>query len=164
MIFQGGLRGTPVPNHPSGCVYFGIFALFMRVIGKFDNSLVPGNDVLCDERSNQKRSHTTEIFCTQSFVRRNTSNFKGNTSARRQSKTLIRSTNIDQKSLETELSIAIYRPTSDKWQSKTLLMAIFDSRSSIVKSVFDYRLSGVRNTLTTISPVVPSNKISFMMV
>ena len=33
--------------------------------------------------------------------------------------------------------------TGDKGQSKTLLLAIFDPRSSIVKSVFDCRLSGV---------------------
>ena len=38
-------------------------------------------------------------------------------------KTLILSTNIDQKSLETESSIAICRPTGDKWQSKTLFLA-----------------------------------------
>ena len=51
--------------------------------------------------------------------------------------------NVDQKSLETEFSIAICRPTGDKWQSKTLLLAIFDQCSSIVKSVFDCRLPGV---------------------
>ena len=54
------------------------------------------------------------------------------------------SMNIDQKSLETEFSIAIYRP-GDKLQSKTLILAtIFDLRSSIVKSIFDCRLSGVK--------------------
>ena len=37
---------------------------------------------------------------------------------------LILSTNVDQKSLETEFSIAICRPTGDKWQSKTLFLAI----------------------------------------
>ena len=62
---------------------------------------------------------------------------------RRQSKTLIVSTNVDQKSLETEFAIAICRPTGDKWQSKILFLAIFDPRSSIVKSAFDCRLSGV---------------------
>ena len=50
----------------------------------------------------------------------------------RQSKTLIPSTNVDQKSSETEFSIAICRPTGDKWQSKTLFLAIFDPQSSIV--------------------------------
>ena len=50
---------------------------------------------------------------------------------RRQSKTLIPSTNVAQKSLETEFSIAIC-----KWQSRTLFLAIFDPRSSIVNSVF----------------------------
>ena len=38
-----------------------------------------------------------------------------NTTNRRQSKTLILSTNVDQTSLETELVIAIYHPTGDKW-------------------------------------------------
>ena len=58
---------------------------------------------------------------------------------RRQSKTFILSTNLDKKSLETEFSIAICRLTGDKWQSKTLFLAIFDPCSSIVKSVFDCR-------------------------
>ena len=47
---------------------------------------------------------------------------------RRQSETLILSTNVDQKSLEKELSIAFCRPTSDKWLSKTLFLTIFDPR------------------------------------
>ena len=55
---------------------------------------------------------------------------------------LILSTNVDKK-LETNFSIAICRLTGDKWQSKTLLLAIFDPRSSIVKSVFDCRLPRV---------------------
>ena len=62
---------------------------------------------------------------------------------RRQSETLIKSTNIDQKPLATEFSIAIYRSTGDKWQSKTLFLWIFDPRSSIVKHFFDCRLLGV---------------------
>ena len=62
---------------------------------------------------------------------------------RRQSKTLILTTNVDQKSLKTEFLIAICRPTGDKWQSKTLFLAISDPLSSIVKGVFDCRLSGV---------------------
>ena len=45
----------------------------------------------------------------------------GITSDRRQLKTLILSMNIDQKSLETEFSIAICRLTGDIWPSKTLL-------------------------------------------
>ena len=56
---------------------------------------------------------------------------------------LILSTNVDQKSLETEFSIAICRTTGDKWQSKTPFLAIFDPRTSIVKDVFDCRLPGV---------------------
>ena len=60
-----------------------------------------------------------------------------------QSKTLILLTNVDQKSIKTDFLIAICRPTGDKWQSKTLFLAIFDPRSSIVKSVFDCRLSDV---------------------
>ena len=50
----------------------------------------------------------------------------------RRSKTLLKSTNVDQKSLETVFSIAIYRQTGDKWQSKTLFLTIFDLRSSVV--------------------------------
>ena len=50
---------------------------------------------------------------------------------RPQSKTLILSTDVDQKSLETEFLIAICRPTGDTWQSKTLFLAIFDPCSSI---------------------------------
>ena len=48
-----------------------------------------------------------------------------NTPDRQQSKTLILSTNIDQKLLETELLIAICCPTGNKCQSKTLFLAIF---------------------------------------
>ena len=56
---------------------------------------------------------------------------------------LLLSKTVDQKSLETEFLIAICRPTGNKWQSKTLFLAIFDPRSMIDKSVFDGRLSGV---------------------
>ena len=60
-----------------------------------------------------------------------------------------------EKLLETEFSIAIRRPTCDKWQSKTLFLAVFDQHSSIVKSVFYCHLSGVyivgRNKDSTIS-------------
>ena len=65
------------------------------------------------------------------------------TPGRRQSKTSMLLTNIDQKSLETEFLIAICRPTGDKWQSKMLFLAISYPRSSIVKSVFDCRLPSV---------------------
>ena len=65
------------------------------------------------------------------------------TPGRRQSKTSILSRNVDQKSLETEFSIAICRHTGDKWQSKTLFLSIFDPRSSIVDSFYDCRLPGV---------------------
>ena len=65
------------------------------------------------------------------------------TPGRRQSKTPTLSRNVDQKSLETEFSIAICRHTGNKWQSKTLFLSIFDPRSSIVDSVFDCRLPGV---------------------
>ena len=64
-----------------------------------------------------------------------------NTPDRQQSKTLILSTNV-----ETEFSIAICRQIGDKWQqigdkvqTKALFLAVFDSSSSIVKSVFDCR-------------------------
>ena len=38
---------------------------------------------------------------------------------------VIPSMNVDQNSPETEFPIAICRPTSDKWQSKTLFLAIY---------------------------------------
>ena len=53
------------------------------------------------------------------------------------------STNVDQKWLETESLIAIYRPIGDKWQSKHYFSDFCDPRSSIVRNVFDCRLSGV---------------------
>ena len=49
--------------------------------------------------------------------------------------------NVDK--IKTKFSIAIFRPTDKKWKSKTLFLVIFDSHSSIVKSVFDRRISGV---------------------
>ena len=52
--------------------------------------------------------------------------------------------NVDKKTLETEFSSGICRPTGDKWQSKTLFLAIFDTCLLIVKSGFDCRLPGVR--------------------
>ena len=60
-----------------------------------------------------------------------------------QSKMPILSRNVDQKSLETEFSIAICRHTGDKWQPKTLFLSIFDPRLLIVDSIFDCRLPGV---------------------
>ena len=60
-----------------------------------------------------------------------------------QSKTLLLSTNVDQKSLETEFSLAICRLNGDKWQSKMLFLKIFDLCLLIVKSVLDCRLSSV---------------------
>ena len=65
------------------------------------------------------------------------------TPGRRQSKTFILSTNVDQKLSETEFSIAICRLIGDKWQLKTLFLAIFYTCWSIVKSVCDCRLPGV---------------------
>ena len=62
---------------------------------------------------------------------------------RRQSKTLILFRNVDKKLLETEFLMGICRQSGDKWQSKTLFQAFFDPHSSIVKSVFNCRLSDV---------------------
>ena len=56
---------------------------------------------------------------------------------------LIQSTTVGQKSLETEFSIAICRPTGDKCQSKSLFLSIFDPSSSIVKNALDCRLPSV---------------------
>ena len=65
------------------------------------------------------------------------------TADRRQSKTLILSTNIDKKSVKTVFSIAICCQSGDKWQLKILFLPIFDARWTIVKSVFDCCLPGV---------------------
>ena len=62
---------------------------------------------------------------------------------KRQSKAFIISTNLDQKSLESQFSIAICRQLGDKWQWKTLFLATFDPHSLIVKSRFDCHLSSV---------------------
>ena len=70
------------------------------------------------------------------------------TPGRLQLKTLILLTTVDQKELETAFSIAICPPIGDKWQSKTLFLAIFDLCSSIVKSVFDCRLPDVFQLLS----------------
>ena len=82
---------------------------------------------------------------TRGLFGKNGNSKRVNTPGRRQSKTSILSTNIDQKSLETDFLIAICRLTGDKWQSKTLYLPIFDPRSLIDKSLFDCRLPGVIN-------------------
>ena len=65
------------------------------------------------------------------------------TPGRRQSKTPILLRNVDQKSIKTVFSIAICRPTGDKWQSKTQFLSFFDPDESIVDNVFDCPLPGV---------------------
>ena len=60
---------------------------------------------------------------------------------RRKSKTLILLKNVDK--IIRKFLIAICRPIGKKWHSKTLFLLIFDVHLSIVKSVFDCRLSGV---------------------
>ena len=67
------------------------------------------------------------------------------TQDRRQSKTLIVSTNlhVDQNSLETEFFDCHLSPDWRQMAIETLFLAIFDPRSSIGKSVFDCRLSDV---------------------
>ena len=86
--------------------------------------------------------HTQLLFITNC-------NFINSTPDKRQSKTLILSTNVGRKALEKEFSIAICRPSGDKWQSKnTVSIDFFYPRWSIVKSVFDCRLSYV-TTLNT---------------
>ena len=51
--------------------------------------------------------------------------------------------NIDKKLLETEFLIANCRLIGEKWQWKTLVLAIFYPHLSIVKSVFDFQIYGV---------------------
>ena len=60
----------------------------------------------------------------------------------------ILSRNVDQKLIEIVFLIAICRPTGDKCQSKTLFLAIFDLRSSIVSYIFDCRLPVVDFIIT----------------
>ena len=62
---------------------------------------------------------------------------------RRQSKKLILSMNKEQKLLETEFLIDICRLAGDKWQSKTLFLAIFDPRLTSVMIIFNCILSSV---------------------
>ena len=88
-------------------------------------------------------------------------NSRVNTPDRQQSKMLIISPNKDQKLLETEFSIAICRPTGDKWQSKTLFLAIFDLCSS---SVFDCCLSDVVNLRNNIPSTRSLTSIPFYVV
>ena len=89
--------------------------------------------------------YACESYIVQNYTGFMFCSFPAATLGRRQTKTLILSTNVDQTSLETEFLIAICRPTGDKWQSKTLFLAFVDPHSSIVKCVFDCRLSGVLN-------------------
>ena len=53
-----------------------------------------------------------------------------------ESSTLLLSHCAPQKSLETEFSVAICCQSGDKWELKTLFLAIFDLHMSIVKSIF----------------------------
>ena len=62
------------------------------------------------------------------------------------SKALILSKYVDQKSLETEFSIAICRQLATNGNRNTV-SSNFDPRSSIVESVFDCRISGVLNSM-----------------
>ena len=69
----------------------------------------------------------------------------------------IENVNVEQKSLEIEFLIAIFRPTGDRGQSKTLFLAIFDPRSSTVTSVFDFRLYGVMWHVTNLCTLQRAN-------
>ena len=60
-----------------------------------------------------------------------------------QSKTSILSTKVEKKSSETESLISICRPSGNKWQAKTLFLAIFDPHSANVKTIFDCRIPSV---------------------
>ena len=64
------------------------------------------------------------------------------TPGRWQSKTLILSTKIDQKSLETEFSIAILLLDWQQMAIENIVSNVFDPHS-LIRSVFDCRLSGV---------------------
>ena len=59
----------------------------------------------------------------------------------------ILSTNGRPKLVKNRVFDCLYSLTGNKWQSKTLFLAIFDLHSSIVKSFFDCSLSGVETKL-----------------
>ena len=61
---------------------------------------------------------------------------------------------MDQKSLETVFLIAICCQSGDKWQSKTLFLAIVDLRLLDSINVFDCRLSGVETVKIFICPLL----------
>ena len=75
---------------------------------------------------------------------------------------LLISTNVDQKLLETRVLDNHLLP--NKWQSKSLFLAIFDSRSLIVKSDFDCSLPGVslelKRTVCIIKNTLKANSVS----
>ena len=74
---------------------------------------------------------------------------------------LILSMKVDKKSLETEFLIAICRRTGDKWQSKTLFLAIFDP---CLSSAFDCCLSDVVNLRNNIPSTRSLTSIPFYVV
>ena len=65
------------------------------------------------------------------------------TPGRRQSQILMLSTNVDQKSLETEFRLPFVARLATHSKRKHCNLAIFDPRSSIVQRVFDCRLPGM---------------------
>ena len=75
---------------------------------------------------------------------------------RRQSKTLILSTKVDETSLETEVTIAFCRPTGDKLQSKTLFLLFFLALYSLLWST----ISGTKHPEGTFE-LMTSHLVSF---
>ena len=65
------------------------------------------------------------------------------TLGRRQSKPSKPATNGAKKIIRNRVFDCHLTLMGDKWQLKTLFLAIFDQRLSIVKSVFNFRLPGV---------------------
>ena len=116
--------------------------VFLKFFCKFE--LVRRKRIL--SHSDKSNEGTDKPICSLSRVRVKRSSHANTkyTPDRRQSKTFILSMNVDKKSLETEFSIAICRPTGNKWQKKHTVSSYFDLHFSIVKSILDCRLSGVR--------------------
>ena len=83
-----------------------------------------------------KQSQIILFNCMQKKSTVNHEAYNELTEDRRQSKTSIISTNVDQNSKKIEFLIAISHPTGNTWQSKTLVLVISDPRSSIVRKEF----------------------------
>ena len=87
------------------------------------------------QRIQTQKASSASLGCFRNIKRAWTETSAIKTTPQRcQSKTFILSMNVDQKFLETEFSIAICRLNGDKWQLKTLFLAILDPRLSLLRA------------------------------